>query len=136
MAKKETIEKIQKILKDKKEGGNVLLATSVVLCFKEIYDKLVKIENDLTILKKQSKMMQMKFKVTRTSDGFDNPKPCEDAALLKTENGENIYTIELSSLEELLGFIKKVEYNVVITPYAPNPDNLAGEIEIYDDYRE
>ena len=55
MVDKETIEKIQKILKDKKEESNVLLATTVGLCFKEIYDKLVKIENDLTILKNKVK---------------------------------------------------------------------------------
>lgn len=80
----------------------------------------------------------MKFIITSTSSEWlsDSPKPCEGAVLSehKTAHGENIWEIEINSLEELIELKKKLNYPIILL----NPNQIEGmyQLEIYDDYRE
>lgn len=74
----------------------------------------------------------MTFTITRTS--ISNPTPDESPHKDAVFN-ENFHcwTIEIDSLEQLLGLT--LEEAIVLFRYDNYPD-IAGDIEIYDDYRE
>lgn len=101
----------------------------------------------------------MTFRITKSSDrGFDeNRPPCKNAvvgsqerhrlARIYDEHGsvilqdmtyqENIWTVEINTLEELLALQKEVgekgfEFSLILLA----PENEMPEIEIYDAYRE
>ena len=65
----------------------------------------------------------MKYFVTRTSDIFGKNKPCEEAVLV---DKDNIWAVEIDSIEMLMAFIAK--YGKVVVG--------SNWIEIYDGYRE
>lgn len=78
----------------------------------------------------------MKFTIGRTSGFYDIRKPCENAVLSKhkTRFDEDLWEIEIASLEELVKLKEEVNYPIIIkNPYFIEGQN---EIEIYDDYRE
>ena len=69
----------------------------------------------------------MKYFVTRSSDIFRENKPCEEAVLVdKDEEWDNIWAVEIDSIEGLMAFIAK--YGKVVVG--------SNWIEIYDGYRE
>lgn len=81
----------------------------------------------------------MKFQVTRTSDWANSAPPCEGATLAHRHVGdldEDIYTIEIESLEDLVRFKEKVGKEIIITTPRRMHYISPLEIEIYDDYRE
>lgn len=77
----------------------------------------------------------MKFIITRTSQRARKGKPCEEAILEQIDKNKELYTIEISSLNELIDFIKKQEHAVVIQDKSYFNKGLPS-IEIYDDWRE
>lgn len=77
----------------------------------------------------------MKFEVTRTSTWFDEDIRCEEARQEEFVcNGRSYkrWVIEISTLEELIGFIKK--YDRIILDDDERYE--LPKIEIYDDWRE
>lgn len=81
----------------------------------------------------------MKFQVTRTSDWANSAPPCEGATLAHRHVGdldEDIYTIEIDTLEDLIRFKEKVGKEIIITKPYGCEDISPLKIEIYDDYRE
>lgn len=83
----------------------------------------------------------MKFEISRTSAYTSRELPCEGVTkeyiVVKTPKdgfGYNYYTKNISSLEELMDFIKNVANNKVVIQW-DEWSNLY-EIEIYDDWRE
>lgn len=77
----------------------------------------------------------MKFDITRTSDIFREEIPCKGAVLTerKTSYNENVWEIEINSLEELIELSKEVNCGIILC----RPRSVEGmyELEIYDDYR-
>lgn len=63
----------------------------------------------------------MEFTVTRTSEWSDK-SPCEECI----KNKENVWTVGINTLEELITFVQK--YGTIVLD--------ESHIEIYDDYRE
>ena len=81
----------------------------------------------------------MKFVVTRTSDWKCKKEPCDGAVLCeikntKTKTTEEVWMIEVNSLEDLLELQKEVDEDLVLQEWWHNPEYY--EIEIYDTYRE
>ena len=83
----------------------------------------------------------MKFEISRTSAYTMKELPCEGVTkeytvvkMSKNDFGYNYYTKNISSLEELMDFIKNVANNKVVIQW--NEWSNLYEIEIYDDWRE
>ena len=68
----------------------------------------------------------MIYRIRRTSDSWDNIKPCSKA-FRKESSDDPRYYIEINSLEELHELMTEVDCGVIFHD---------DSIEIYDDWRE
>lgn len=76
----------------------------------------------------------MKFSVSRVSDFFGKECPCENAAKgIDPVYDVPLWTIEINSLSELIGFVDK--YGTIILEHTPK-EQCYPHIDIYDDYIE
>lgn len=70
----------------------------------------------------------MKYKIERTSGyGYGETQPCKNAYKGEKTEWEQIWYIDINTLEELHELIEEVKHPVIISK---------GHIEIYDAYRE
>lgn len=78
----------------------------------------------------------MKFEITRASDVFREEMPCKGAVLTerKSRFNENVWEIEINSLEELIELSKEVNHGIILR--RPHSAGDMYELEIYDDYIE
>lgn len=70
----------------------------------------------------------MDFRITRTSDIFNNDKPCKDARMGCDDEGQQIFTISICNLKQLFDLIEEVQVPIIL--------GTGKTIEIYDGYRE
>lgn len=84
----------------------------------------------------------MKFKIERASTMFcEEDKPIPNAELIgKDKWGQNVWTIEIDTLEDLLALKTKVAHSLILESVDEGVEDLDNEIKhsilIYDDYIE
>jgi hypothetical protein len=74
----------------------------------------------------------MKIEIIKTTSWINNIKPCKSATVLKDEDGDDRFFVEIKSLQDLLEILKDVDERIILHPDKGKLDY----IEIYDDYRE
>lgn len=81
------------------------------------------------LVKSHYKTHAMIYEIYRVSSFFEEEKPCNNAikAVDPSDEHENIWAIEINSLDDLLNLQKEVDAPIIL---------FSSKLEIYDGYRE
>ena len=83
----------------------------------------------------------MRFAIEKTSEG-GGISPCSGAVktISSLGPGDNLWVVEISTLEELVALAKREKGPLILTEGTTGlrnlPDSIDGWLEIYDDWRE